>query len=200
MLLGESYAVPELSVSLALANRLLSVHRLDKVSPAAPGGIFPLKLSSKNTTGALLLAKSNAVAYELTHQFKTRKVGKVYLAIVTGDKYKLRRGSGQIRNKLIVEDGRVSISTGRFGLPAMTDWEVVATSVESKFSSSVYVISDKSLTFSLFFLFLLYAFIFTLDSNIRYVFISLMYSGVCLSIFCDAVHVLNPVRSSSARR
>jgi len=75
------------------------------------------------TTGVLLVAKTDAAHQDLAAQFQSRKVEKIYLALVEGT----LTSSGRIQ-KPIVRDPRnrarmtARLSTGR---SALTDWKVI---------------------------------------------------------------------------
>jgi hypothetical protein len=71
----------------------------------------------QGTTGALILAKTKAQAWELSQQFRTRTIEKTYLALIRGDPQAWNGGgagpgartSGLITNPLSLDDGRVRV-------------------------------------------------------------------------------------------
>jgi 23S rRNA-/tRNA-specific pseudouridylate synthase len=144
------------------------VHRLDKVrfgTQRAPGRCFKFARASdsvvilfvlglsQGTTGVLVLARTKALARELSQQFRARAIDKSYLALVVhgddDDDDHARRffpaKEGLIDASLSFDDdGRVrlgvqadaSLSGAPHALPlaggskaARTTWEVLATSV-----------------------------------------------------------------------
>ncbi len=82
----------------------------------------------KETTGALILAKSNPVFEAMVEQFKDKQVDKTYLALVIG---KPRKKSGKVENYL----GKIrewqgqslwgAVETGEY---ALTEWKTVESS------------------------------------------------------------------------
>ncbi|ETW80737.1 hypothetical protein HETIRDRAFT_45339 [Heterobasidion irregulare TC 32-1] len=89
---------------------------------------YPVHRLDKNTTGALVLAKTTHAARELSRQFKSRAVIKDYLALVRGGENMFTKKEGVITNPIQVDrDGRVSVST-QDGKPALTTWELLGSS------------------------------------------------------------------------
>ncbi|KAH7907655.1 pseudouridine synthase [Hygrophoropsis aurantiaca] len=88
-----------------------TVHRLDK-----------------STTGALILARNASVAKQLSQQFQARTIEKSYLALVRGGEKSFPARSGEIRDALDIDDGRVSIGQSCNAKFAATDWELLASS------------------------------------------------------------------------
>ncbi|OJA14457.1 hypothetical protein AZE42_06746 [Rhizopogon vesiculosus] len=80
------------------------------------------------TTGTLLLARSSPAARQLSQQFQSRVVGKTYLALVRGGEKSFPARSGEIRDALEFNDGRVSIGESCAAKFAATDWELLASS------------------------------------------------------------------------
>ncbi|TFK47121.1 pseudouridine synthase [Heliocybe sulcata] len=89
---------------------------------------YPVHRLDKNTTGCLILARTDHVARELSTQFRNRTIIKKYLALVQGGRHTFQAGKGEIRNHLHYEDGRACIVGEGAGKPAATDWELVAAS------------------------------------------------------------------------
>jgi 23S rRNA pseudouridine1911/1915/1917 synthase len=78
----------------------------------------------KETSGCLVVAKNDAAHRELSKQFTTRTVEKIYLALVAG---KLRQNSGVIENKIgrhPVHRRRMSV-TSAGGRAAKTEYRVL---------------------------------------------------------------------------
>ncbi|PFH47445.1 hypothetical protein AMATHDRAFT_6747 [Amanita thiersii Skay4041] len=100
-----------LQQSLALDSMPYPIHRLDK-----------------GTTGTLLLARTLPSARALSQQFQQGTVEKTYLALVRGGKKTFPINSGIIKIPLQFQDGRVSLSTTRYGKPSVTEWELVGSS------------------------------------------------------------------------
>ncbi|KAF5353515.1 hypothetical protein D9756_007881 [Leucocoprinus leucothites] len=86
-----------------------SVHRLDK-----------------DTTGALLLARSPMWASRLQDQFNDGSIRKTYLALVHGGSEKFRETSGVIETGMSEVDGRVRLDP--LGKVTRTEWEVLGSS------------------------------------------------------------------------
>ncbi|KAL7337568.1 pseudouridine synthase [Rhodotorula toruloides] len=111
---------------------LHAVHRLDKVrshGSSSPLLGHPTSLSQA-TTGALLLAKSPAIAARLVQQLQRHEIKKTYLAVVHGQ---LRPGfEGDIRNRLRMDLERVRVCGDDEGVEAHTQWQCI--SVSSRFS------------------------------------------------------------------
>jgi 23S rRNA pseudouridine1911/1915/1917 synthase len=81
----------------------------------------------KETSGCLVVAKTDAAHRELSAQFAERAVEKVYLALVTG---KLRKSAGMIEEKIgrhPVHRQRMSVAPAR-GRAAKTEYRVVSSS------------------------------------------------------------------------
>ena len=81
----------------------------------------------KETSGCLVVAKTDQAHRRLSAQFAERKVEKVYLALVGG---KLRRSAGTIDEQIgrhPVHRKRMSV-TSRHGRPAKTDYQVLSSS------------------------------------------------------------------------
>lgn len=105
-----------------LVNALL--HRFHQLSTVGgdvrPGIVHRL---DRFTSGVLLVAKTDAAHRDLAAQFQSRKVEKIYLALVEGN----LTGSGRLQNP-IARDPRhrarmtALLSTGR---PALTDWKAI---------------------------------------------------------------------------
>lgn len=76
-----------------------------------------------------MLAKNLTSARQLSQQFRTRTVGKTYLALVRGGEKSFPARAGEIRDALESNNGRVSISQSCNAKFAATDWELVASSV-----------------------------------------------------------------------
>ena len=107
----------------------------------------------QGTTGVLLLARTKALAQELSRQFRARAIEKSYLALVHGDARSFPEKEGQIDASLNFDDGRVRLvvqaaasgngscvqeealpvaellGRGGGGKAARTAWEVLASSV-----------------------------------------------------------------------
>jgi len=83
----------------------------------------------KETSGCLVVAKTDEAHRHLSTQFAERKVEKVYLALVAG---KLRRSAGTIEEKIgrhPVHRQRMSVAPQR-GRPAKTEYRVLNSSAE----------------------------------------------------------------------
>jgi 23S rRNA pseudouridine1911/1915/1917 synthase len=84
----------------------------------------------KETSGCLVAAKNDVAHRELSKQFTTRTVEKIYLALVAG---KLRRETGVIENKIgrhPVHRQRMSVSSPR-GRAAKTEYRVLRSSEQA---------------------------------------------------------------------
>lgn len=82
---------------------------------------------SQATTGALLLAKSPAIAARLVQQLQRHEIKKTYLAVVHGS---LRPGfEGDIRNHLRMDLERVRVCGDDEGVEAHTQWQCISVSV-----------------------------------------------------------------------
>jgi 23S rRNA pseudouridine1911/1915/1917 synthase len=107
-----------------LVNALL--HRLGKLSGAGgalrPGIVHRL---DRETSGALVVARTDAAHESLADQFKSRNVRKIYLALVHG---KMPKDSGTISLPISRDPHRRTRMTarGRTGRFARTDWRVIA--------------------------------------------------------------------------
>ncbi|SRR5258708_5703997 len=95
------------------------VHRLDKVriskSPFTSSirrhrvSAFFCSGVSQGTTGVLVLARTKALARELSQQFRARAIDKSYLALVHGDARSFPAKEGVIDALLSFDDGRVRL-------------------------------------------------------------------------------------------
>jgi len=107
-----------------LVNALL--HRLGKLSGAGgalrPGIVHRL---DKETSGALVVARNDRAHEQLSEQFRSRNVRKIYLALVHG---KMPRDSGTITLPISRDPHRRTRMTAREakGRHARTDWRVIA--------------------------------------------------------------------------
>jgi len=89
-------------------------------APERPGIIHRL---DKDTSGAIVVAKTDPVHHALVKQFADRQIGKEYLALVSGVP---REKSGSVtlpigRHPTI----RVKMAVVQNGKPAHTDWEII---------------------------------------------------------------------------
>jgi 23S rRNA pseudouridine1911/1915/1917 synthase len=75
------------------------------------------------TTGVVLVAKTDAAHRDLAEQFSSRKVEKIYLALVEG----ALTGSGRIRNPIARDPRNRARMTARLatGRTALTDWKAL---------------------------------------------------------------------------
>ncbi|KAG0699617.1 pseudouridine synthase [Suillus ampliporus] len=89
---------------------------------------YPVHRLDKATTGTLLLARSSSAARQFSQQFQTRVVEKTYLALVRGGEKSFPARSGEIRDPLEFNDGRVSLGESCAAKFAATDWELLASS------------------------------------------------------------------------
>jgi len=107
-----------------LVNALL--HRLGKLSGAGgtlrPGIVHRL---DKETSGAMVVARNDSAHENLSDQFRSRNVRKIYLALVHG---KMPRDSGTITLPISRDPNRRTRMTARqrTGRHARTDWRVIA--------------------------------------------------------------------------
>lgn len=107
-----------------LVNALL--HRLGKLSGSGgalrPGIVHRL---DKETSGAMVVARNDAAHENLSDQFRSRNVRKIYLALVHG---KMQRDSGTITLPISRDSNRRTRMTARerTGRHARTDWRVVS--------------------------------------------------------------------------
>jgi 23S rRNA pseudouridine1911/1915/1917 synthase len=107
-----------------LVNALL--HRLGSLSGAGgalrPGIVHRL---DRETSGAMVVARTDAAHERLAAQFKSRNVRKIYLALVHG---KMPQDSGSITLPISRDPRRRTRMTarGRAGRHARTDWRVIA--------------------------------------------------------------------------
>ena len=107
-----------------LVNALL--HRLGNLSGAGgalrPGIVHRL---DRETSGAMVVARNDAAHENLSEQFRSRNVRKIYLALVHG---KMPRDSGTITLPISRDPRRRTRMTarGRTGRHARTDWRVIA--------------------------------------------------------------------------
>jgi len=111
-----------------LVNALL--HHFPKLSGIGgkerPGIVHRL---DKETSGCLVVAKTDAAHRALSAQFEARAVEKIYLALVAG---KLRRRTGTIEEKIgrhPVDRQRMSVTSTR-GRAAKTEYRVISASDE----------------------------------------------------------------------
>ena len=111
-----------------LVNALL--HRLPKLSGIGgkerPGIVHRL---DKETSGCIVVAKTDEAHRQLSEQFAARQVEKVYLALVAG---RLRKSSGVIEEKIgrhPVHRQRMSIAP-KHGRIAKTEYRVASSSTE----------------------------------------------------------------------
>ncbi|KAF8502375.1 pseudouridine synthase [Russula emetica] len=103
-------SLPSLQRAYDLSTKPYPVHRLDK-----------------GTTGVLVLARTKALARELSQQFRERVIEKSYLALVIGDSRSFSPAKeGLIDASLSFDDGRVRLGPG--SKAARTTWEVLASS------------------------------------------------------------------------
>ncbi|KAI0288528.1 pseudouridine synthase [Russula brevipes] len=97
---------------------------------------YPVHRLDKGTTGALILARTKALARELSQQFRTHAIEKSYLALVRGAAKSFPVKEGLITASLRSDDGRVRVHAADTqaqaepagGKPARTAWEVLASS------------------------------------------------------------------------
>jgi 23S rRNA-/tRNA-specific pseudouridylate synthase len=84
----------------------------------------------RQTTGAMLLPTSQALARDLSQQFAAHTVEKTYLALVRGGAQSFTQKEGVLEERLMLEDGRVrKAKKGEEGTMTKTRWELVASSV-----------------------------------------------------------------------
>lgn len=78
----------------------------------------------KDTSGVMVIAKNDAAHNSLVNQFKSRTVGKKYLAIVEGN---LKKDSGEFSSKIGRHpvDRKKMSSRARTGREALTLWRVI---------------------------------------------------------------------------
>ncbi|KAM0756673.1 pseudouridine synthase [Meredithblackwellia eburnea MCA 4105] len=96
-----------------------------KQRPESPV-VFPTHRLDKGTTGALLLAKTQPAARQMSKQFKTSQVTKTYLALVHGA---IKVGyKGAVTNPVKVKEDAVSCleEGSEDGAKATTEWECLA--------------------------------------------------------------------------
>lgn len=111
----------------ASAGTLVSalLHRFGKLStvsgPLRPGIVHRL---DRGTSGALLVARSDAAHRNLVEQFRERRIEKTYLALLHG---RMKQESGRIELPVARDLRRRSRMTARRreGRPARTDWRVL---------------------------------------------------------------------------
>jgi 23S rRNA pseudouridine1911/1915/1917 synthase len=107
-----------------LVNALL--HRLGKLSGSGgalrPGIVHRL---DRETSGAMIVARNDAAHENLSEQFRSRNVRKIYLALVHG---KMPRDSGSVTLPISRDPHRRTRMTarGKTGRHARTDWRVIA--------------------------------------------------------------------------
>lgn len=105
----------------ALLHRFGGIHGLSKVGgPLRPGIVHRL---DKETSGALIVALTDAAHRKLIEEFRERKVGKIYIALLHG---KLKGEAGTIDLPVARDLHRRSRMTARRrdGREARTDWRV----------------------------------------------------------------------------
>lgn len=95
---------------------------------------YPVHRLDKGTTGSLVLARTLAMARELSLQFQQRTVEKTYLALVRGGNTSFTSTRGQIRTPIQYTDGRASLDLSGLGTPSVTDWDLVGSSQFAPFS------------------------------------------------------------------
>lgn len=122
-----------------------AVHRLDKVRLTAlivdPHSSAPAL--SQAVTGALLLAKSPAIATRLVQQLQRHEIQKMYLAVVHGQ---LRPGfEGDIRGHLRMDLERVRVCGDDEGVEAHTQWQCISSSVRTCLRSALALADASSL-------------------------------------------------------
>ncbi len=106
-----------------LVNRL--VHHFGALSKAGgelrPGIVHRL---DKNTSGVLLVARTDSAHHALAAQFSTRTVEKVYLALVRGS---MKTEHGRITSKISRDPAHRTRMTAKLGegRAALTEWEVL---------------------------------------------------------------------------
>ena len=83
----------------------------------------------QSCSGVLLLGRTAGIARDLSQQFQARTVEKTYLALVRGGEKTFPSPSGEIRDALEINDGRVSIGQSCDAKFAATDWQVIGHSV-----------------------------------------------------------------------
>jgi 23S rRNA pseudouridine1911/1915/1917 synthase len=107
-----------------LVNALL--HRLGNLS-AAGGALRPgiVHRLDRETSGAMVVARNDRAHEHLSEQFRSRKVQKIYVALVHG---KMPRDSGTITLPISRDPRRRTRMTARAskGRHARTDWRVIA--------------------------------------------------------------------------
>ncbi|KAI0250361.1 pseudouridine synthase [Lactifluus subvellereus] len=92
---------------------------------------YPVHRLDKGTTGALVLARTKALARELSQQFRTHAIEKTYLALVRGGARRFPAKEGLIAGSLGFRDGRVRIAAQTeqgSSKSARTGWELLASS------------------------------------------------------------------------
>lgn len=105
-----------------VVNALL--HRFNRLSTVGgdlrPGIVHRL---DRFTSGVLLVAKTDAAHQDLAAQFQSRKVEKIYLALVEGT----LTGSGRVQKPIARDPGNRARMTARLstGRTALTDWKAV---------------------------------------------------------------------------
>lgn len=88
------------------------------------GALFPVHRIDKDTTGVLLYARTQEAHHILNELFSSRQVGKVYLAIVSGEP---ERDAWEIDAPLLPDGDRMhrTVIDALKGKPARTKFEVV---------------------------------------------------------------------------
>ena len=105
-----------------VVNALL--HRFNRLSTVG-GDLRPAIVHrlDRFTSGVLLVAKTDAAHQDLAAQFQSRKVEKIYLALVEGT----LTGSGRVQKPIARDPGNRARMTARLstGRTALTDWKAV---------------------------------------------------------------------------
>ena len=90
-----------------------------------------MTVSLEYTTGAYLLAKSNAHARTLFQQFRDHSLRKTYIAVVRGGRESFpEAGYGTINTRLGKKGEKMAVDEDEGNL-ALTDWELLGSSVRS---------------------------------------------------------------------
>ena len=97
--------------------------------------------ASQGTTSVLVLVRTKAVARELSQQFRTHAIEKMYFTLVRGDARRFLVKEGLITALLSFDDDRVRAQAAVSGTQAgeepgsgkaaRTAWEVLASNVET---------------------------------------------------------------------
>jgi 23S rRNA pseudouridine1911/1915/1917 synthase len=106
------------TLAAALLHRFGSLSRIG--GPLRPGIVHRL---DKGTSGALIVARNDAVHAALVKQFQSRKIQKTYLALLHGD---VEGDSGRIEFSIARDlQRRTRMTTRRDGRTARTEWRVI---------------------------------------------------------------------------